>query len=182
MEKEKIKLTYKQRMSPLEFWNYVKAVALPIFVFSLSVYTINVFQDFGEKLLAPMMAIMWIVAAISALWVAAQRQDIIRQTIVTIGTYCGTLLTLRVLLTIVSGVSGQMLIASFDTSIGTTTSNTMTGYLQIAMWISSVMTPIGFVGLQVKKIFSFKRLMAPEKALNRYRSIRKTGKSQFDKE
>lgn len=180
MKKEHI--TYKQNMTSYEFKEYIKAFMLPVFVFILGNVTINEFGDFGTKLLAPMIGIMWLVAAVCAIWVSAQRTDIIRQTIITIGCYCGSMLTFRILLSIVSGVSSQMLIASFDTPVGSATSNTMTGYLQFAMWLTAVMTPIGFVGIQVKKIFAFKRLVTPEKAFNRIRSIRKTGRSHIDKE
>lgn len=180
MRKEHI--TYKQNMSAYEIKGYIKAVAMPLFIFILGNFTIKEYGDFGSKLLAPMISIMWVVAAVCAVWVAAQRTDIIRQTIITIGCYCGTLLTFRLLLAIVSGVSSQMLIASFDTPIGTAQGNTMTGYLQFAMWLAAVMTPVGFVGVQVKKIFAFKKLTTPEKAFNRIRSIRKTGKEHIDKE
>ena len=179
---DKKSITYKQNMSAYELKGYIKAVAMPVFVFMLSSFTVKEFDDFGEKLLSPMIAIMWIVSAICSLWVASQRTDIIRQTIVTIGCYCGSLLTLRMLLSIVSGVSTQMLIASFDTPIGNASSNTMTGYLQFAMWLGAVMTPIGFVGIQIKKIFAFKRLSTPDRFINRLRSIRKTNTRHTDVE
>lgn len=175
-------ITYKQNMSAYELKSYIKAVMLPLFIFLLGNFTINQFGDYGLKLLAPMIGIMWIVSAICAVYISSQRTDIIRQAIITIGCYCGSMLVFRLLLSIVSGVSAQMLIASFDTPIGTAQNNTMTGYLQFAMWLTAVMTPIGFVGMQIKKVFTFKRLSTPEKAFNRIRSIRKTGKEHIDKE
>jgi len=180
MRKEHI--TYKQNMSATELKKYLKAIGMPVFIFLLGNYTIIENGDVGYKFIAPMIAIMWIVAAVCAIWVTPQRGNIIRETFATIGCYCLSLLVFRFLMEIVSGVSPQMLMASFDTPITVTQGSTIPGYLNHAYWLISVLTPIGFVGVQVKKIFSFKRLNSPERAFNRIRSIRKTGREHIDKE
>lgn len=179
---QKNNLTYNTKMSLSELFRYVKAIAAPIAVFILGLVTVSEFKDFGNNLLSPMQSIMWIMACITSIILPAQRNNVIKETIVTIGCYNAGLLALRFLLSIVAGTSSQMLIASFDTSIGVTQGNTMTGYLQIAMWISSVMIPVGYIGVQAKRIFSFKKMASPEKKLNQLRSIRKTNVKHIDKD
>lgn len=178
---EKSNLTYKQRMSMNELSGYIKAVGLPILIFALGLFTIKEYGAFGTKLTSPMLSVMWIIAAITSLLLPAQRHNILKETFVTIGCYCVTLLVLHYFLAMVSGVSAQMLMASFDTAVGTAQGNTMTGYIQIAMWISSVMVPVGYAGVQVKRLFSFKKLVAPDRKLRELRSIRKTNVEHIDK-
>ena len=83
---------------------------------------------------------------------------------------------LRYALQLISGVSTEMLIASYGQIISLTGGSAVQGYIQNILWISAIMVPIGFIGMQAKKLVQFRRLMAKNKALDRIRSIRETNR------
>ena len=106
----------------------------------------------------------------------AQRQEILRQTLVFVAGYYVSLLAIKILLGVVSGVSSEMIAASYDQAIPTSTGNAMLGYVQTFLWFISVLTPIGFIGMQVKRLRDFKRNQTLYKTFGQKRSIRNSGK------
>ena len=75
-----------------------------------------------------------------------------------------------------AGVSSEMLMASYNQAIPLTSGSTISGYLQSLLWIASVMTPLGFIGMQAKKIYSFHRKASKQKFFEQTRGLRDTGR------
>ena len=53
------KITYRQGMSSKELTGYFFAVGFPAVVLVLSLIMISQFGQFGQNLMAPMVALMW---------------------------------------------------------------------------------------------------------------------------
>ena len=164
--------TYIKKATGQERSRLVGAVVFPIAIFFLSIFAIGIFKNFGKLLMAPMIGVMWAVGAGCALYMPAQRKSIIKETLTVIATYNGTLLGLWKLIAITSGVSSQMLMATFGQPLATATGNTVPGFLQNALYLSSAMIPLGFLGMEFKRILTFKRSQNKQKTMERLRGIR----------
>lgn len=175
MRKTNETLTYKSEMSKQETLNVVKAVGFPVAVFGLSMFTIQNFANFGTKVLCPLIAAMWVIGFIIAIFMPAQRNEIILQTLWMIVIYCGALIGLKMLLGVVSGASSEMIAASYDQAIPMATGNAIPGYLQSMMWFVAVGIPIGDIGMQVKRLRDFKHNQSLQKTMSRVRGMRNSG-------
>ena len=129
---------------------------------------------FGTKLVAPLTAIMICMGAICAIILPSHRSSILTETNVTVGIYLITLIALKHIISMMSGISSEMFMAVFNQAIPATSGSAISGWLQTLMWITAVMTPIGFVGMQGKRIFTFKRKASKEKFIEQTRGIRTT--------
>ena len=168
-------LTYKNNLSKAELKHVFFAIAIPIGVFSLGIFVISSFANFGSKLICPLSAGMWIVGLIVALLMPSQRKEVINQTMVMCSLYYLAMMGIKILLGLVSGVSSEMIAASFNQVIPTATGNTIVGYLQTMLWITSVAMPIAHVTMQVKRLFQFKKSQTLNKTFGQKRSIRSNG-------
>lgn len=175
----KNKITYKQKMSGADLFRYVKAVALPLGVFALSLIVISQLAGFGTYLVAPLTGVMWCLGAVACILLPSHRSSILNETHMTIGIYLITLFALKTIISVMSGVSSEMLMQAFNQSIPTTSGSAVSGWLQNLMWITAVMTPIGFVGMEGKKIFSFRRKSSKEKFMEQTRGIRPNGENSI---
>lgn len=175
--KDNSNLVYKDSLDKTDIIAFLKAIALPTLVFILCLFTIFKFAKFGRIILSPLIVLMWSVALVCAFVLPSQRESVIKETMVTIGIYCCTLLLLRVLIRIMSGASSGVLEASFDITIPETSGTTIIGYIQNILYLGSVLTPLGFVGMQVKRIFQFKKNANKVKTFNQLRNIRDTNKN-----
>jgi len=170
MAKEKI--TYKENITGQDLSKYIKAIAFPLIGFSMSLYTINEFGAFGSGLISPLTAVMWVTGLIVALVLPSHRKGTLNETIVAVTGYSIGLMGLRLAIQLTSGVSTEMLVASYGEMMNLTGGSSASGFLQNMLWIVSVMTPIGFIGMQGKKLFQFRRTVAKNKMFDRLRSIR----------
>ena len=175
--KDNSNLIYKDSIDKTDVIAFLKAIALPSLVFILCLFTIYKFAKFGRIILSPLIVLMWGVALICAFLLPSQRESVVKETMVTIGIYCCTLLLLRVLIRIMSGASSGVLEASFDITIPETSGTTIIGYIQNVLYLGAVLTPLGFVGMQVKRIFQFKKNANKVKTFNQLRNIRDTNKN-----
>lgn len=169
-------LTYKQNMSKQEAFRVVKAVGYPLSLFMLAMFTISNFASFGSKLICPLSGVMWFVGLIVAILMPAQRREILNQTMAMITIYYFALIGLKIILGVVSGVSSEMIAASYDQAIPTSTGNAIPGYLQTMMWFTAVLVPIGHVTMQAKRLKDFRHNKALEKTFGQKRSIRNSGR------
>ena len=170
-------LTYKQNMSKSELFRIIKAIGIPMLVFGLGIFTISNFATFGAKLICPLAGAMWAIGFIVALLMTSQRQEVLNQTMIVCSIYFLALLGLKILLAVVSGVSSEMIAASYDQAIPTSTGNAIPGYLQTMMWFVAVLLPIGDISMQVKRLFQFKRNQTLQKTFGRTRGLRNNGRS-----
>ena len=127
MSRKEETLTYKQNMSKTEVFHVIKAIGCPLIVFGLGIFTISNFANFGTKLICPAAGIMWFLGFFVALLMPSQRKEVLNQTLIICTVYFCTLLGFKVALGIVSGVSAEMIAASFNQSIPTSTGNAMPG-------------------------------------------------------
>lgn len=171
MQNQKKAITYKQAMSRSDMTRYLKAVGLPIGVFLLSLFAIQSLAGFGRMLVAPMTAIMWAIGVIAAIILPSHRGSILSETHVTIGGYLAALMALKEVIAMMSGVSSEMLMAAFNQAIPVTSGSAISGWLQNMLWITAVMTPIGFIGMQVKRIFTFRRNQTTQKTFEQLRGV-----------
>lgn len=164
--------TYVKKASGKERNKLVWAVVFPIAVFFFSIAGISIFKNFGRILMAPLIGAMWIIGAACAIYMPSHRKDIIKETLTTIASYNATLLGLRELIAITSGVSSQMLMATFGQPLATASANTIPGYLQTMLYISAAMIPFGYIGMQGKRILQFRKSNSKQRTMEQLRSIR----------
>lgn len=146
-------------------------------VFGLGLFTISNFAAFGAKLICPLSGAMWLVGFIVALFMPSQRRETLNQTMVICSIYFLALLGLKILLAVVSGVSSEMIAASYDQAIPTSTGNAIPGYLQSMLWFVAVLLPVGNISMQIKRLFQFKHNQSLHKTFGQKRGIRSNGKS-----
>ena len=75
-------IVYRQNMTRNEAVHILKAIAFPIAVFCLGLFTINMFGEFGKKLICPLSGAMWDVGVLVALLMPSQRKDALNHIIV----------------------------------------------------------------------------------------------------
>lgn len=165
-------LSYKQKASKSDMTRYFKAVALPFGIFIIAIFTIYNFAGFGSKLVAPLTGVMWLVGIGCALILPSHRLSILRETHATVAIYLISLSAIRELISMVSGVSSEMLMAAFGQAIPLTSGSAFAGWLQNLLYITALMTPLGFVIMQGKKVYSFKRKGNQKETLAQLRNIR----------
>lgn len=169
-------LTYKRNLTRQEFSHVAGAVLYPLGVFMFGDYVIADFASFGTKLICPLSAAMWIAGFVIAVLMPSMRREIISQTIKMNLIYYATLYGLKIVIGMVSGVSAEMIAASYDFAIPTSTGNAVPGYLQNILYFTSVLTPASFVAMQVKRLSEFSKNSSLQKAFGRTRSFRNSGK------
>lgn len=168
-------ITYKQKLSRSDIYRYIKAVILPVGIFCLYLVAIQSLAGFGSNLVAPMTALMICVGLVCAIWLPSRRSSILTETYTTVGIYLVSLLALKYLVSLLSGVSSEMLMDAFDQALPVTSGSAISGWLQTLMWITAVMTPFGFIGLEAKRLFTFKRKNSKERFLEQTRGIHNDG-------
>ena len=176
MGPKKAALTYKGASSKQDSFRILKAIAIPLMVFALQIFTVNNFAAFGTKLISPASAAMWIVGFVAALFMPGDRDEIIKQTLSMCTIYCLALLGLKIALAVVSGASSEMIAASYNQAIPTTTGNTIPGYVQNILWFTAVGVPIAHITMQGKRLFTFTRNKSIQEAYSRVRNISNNGK------
>ena len=165
-------ITYKNNTAKKDAFRILKAVAYPTIIMFISLAIINLFGTFGKNLIAPLVALMWLSGVICAAILPSHRGSILKETMITIGCYVLALLAFRSLIVLVSGVSTQQLMASIDQTIPLTYNNNISSFLQTGLMITAVMTPIGFFGMQAKRVLTFRRNISKSKFFDQIRSIR----------
>lgn len=178
------KITYKQGISGKEITGYFFAIGFPATVLILSLIIVSYFAQFGQKLMAPMVALMWICGAICALILPSHRQGIITETHWAIVGYLIGMFGLQKIVQLVSGTTNEMLVATYEQAMPAASNASLTGFLEYMLWIVAVMVPIGFAVMEGKKIILFRRKVSKQKFFDQLRGIRdnqsvsKTGKGR----
>ena len=168
--KQSERITYKERMTGQDLSKYAKAICFPLVAFAADIWTISSFRAFGTELIAPLSAGIWVSGLITGIILPSHRRTTLNETVIALVGYSVLLMGL------ISGVSTEMLIASYGQLVSLTGGSAVQGYIQNILWISAIMVPLGFIAMQAKKLVQFKRLSAKNKALDRIRSIRENTK------
>ena len=166
------RIVYKTKTTGEEVMRFVKAIGLPIGCLILGMFTVNIFGAFGEKLITPLFASCWVVSVLVALFMPNHRADSLEKCEKLLIAYCVGLLALRFLNAKVSGVSTEMLMATYNEVLPTATGNAMAGFVQSMLWIFTVSLPLGFITYQGKRFIDFRRNKGVQTAFERIRSIR----------
>ena len=170
---DKQAITYKQNMSRSDMMRYLKAFALPAGVFILSLLCIDSLAVFGSKLVAPLTAVMWAIGVICAITMPSHRGSILTETHVAIAGYLAAIWALKEIVALMSGVTSEDMMTAFNAAIPLTSGSAISGWLQNMMWIAAVMTPVGFIGMQVKRVFTFRKERSTKKTFEQIRGIRR---------
>lgn len=168
------KITYKQGVSSKEFTGYFLAVGFPAAVLVLTLTVITQFKQFGQNLLAPMVAIMWCCGAICSLILPSHRQHILTEIHWTITGYLLGMFGLQQIVQLASGTTSEMLAATYTHSMPAASNASLSGFLEYMLWIAAVMVPIGFVIMEAKKIVLFRRKVSKQRFFDQLRGIRDT--------
>lgn len=179
MNTNKETLTYRPAMTRQATYETIKAVALPVIVLGLALFTISNFASYGTKVICPMIGAMWTLGVITAFLLPVERKQTLEQTMGMCVIYCVTLLGLKIGLSIVSGASAEMIAASYDQPITLATGNALPGVLQNIMSISSIFIPGGYLIMLVKKLIQYRRTQSLQSAFERTRGFSETGKSHM---
>jgi len=163
---------YTRRMNAEDLRRIAMSVLTSVGLFLLCVLSTYRFKNFGRLLMVPMIAAMWLFGNFVAYYLPAQRKLTINQTYITIASYCGTLLLIHEMIALTSGVSGNMLMATFNEAIPVTLANSAPSYLQGILGWAVFMIPFGFFIMQAKKLVSFSKQKDKNKTLERLRSYR----------
>lgn len=179
MQGQTQRLTYQRAQANADITRFAKAVAYPIGLFMLAMFVINRFNLFGVNIIAPFTGIMWLCGLVVAWFLPSHRAGTLRETHITIGVYLVSLTIFKELVGAISGVSSEMLMATYNQAIPVTSGQAFSGYLQTMLWITTIMTPVGFLGMQVKKMFTLKRNQEAKKYHDRLLGTRQNS-GQYD--
>lgn len=172
-------LVYKQSMNRQELFKVLKAIGFPLLAFALELITISVFgYGYGHKLICPLSSIMWLVGFLTALILPSMRREVCNQTMITCSAYCGALLGIHILMSIVGGVSSEQLEETFSQVMPIATGNAIPGYLSTMLLFVVVGVPIGFVTMQAKRLIQFRRTQNLHKTFGQVRNMREGNKPQ----
>ena len=69
-----------------------------------------------------------------------------------------------------------MLMATYNQPIPVTSGAAFSGYLQTMLWITTIMTPVGFIVMEVKKLFTLRRTAETKKFHDNLLGVRKNGR------
>lgn len=176
MEKSQDRLTYKRAQANADLFRYVKAIAFPVGIFMLAMFTIDRLSLFGVNIVAPLTSVMWIVGIVVGLIQPSIRRATLRETHITIGVYLISITLFKELVASISGISSEMLMATYNQPIPVTSGAAFSGYLQTMLWITTIMTPVGFIVMEVKKLFSFRRTAETKKFHDNLLGVHKNGR------
>ena len=90
-----------------------KAVCFPLAAFAADIWAISSFRAFGTELIAPLSAAIWMSGLITGLILPSHRKTTLNETVIALVGYSVLLMGLRYALQLISGVSTEMLIASY---------------------------------------------------------------------
>lgn len=177
MEKSQERLTYKRAQANADLFRYVKAIAFPVGIFMLAMFTIDRLNLFGINIVAPLTSVMWLSGIIVGLIQPSLRRATLRETHITIGVYLISITLFKELVASISGISSEMLMATYNQPIPVTSGAAFSGYLQTMLWITTIMTPVGFIIMEVKKLFTMRRTQEAKKFHDTLLGARKNGKA-----
>lgn len=172
-------MVYKRAQANVDFMRYAKAIGFPITIFLLTMFTIDRFNLFGINIIAPLTGVMWGCGVIVGILQPSHRRSVLRETLITMGVYLVSMIVLKELVSTISGVSSEMLMATYNQAIPVTSGEAFSGYLQTMLWITAIMTPVGFVFMQLKKLFTLHRNQEAKKFKEHLFGTRENGK-HFD--
>ena len=167
---QKNNIAYMRKSSTREVSRLIQAAVIPIAVFFLSMASISLFRNFGRLLMAPAIALMWVYGSFCAIYLPSHQRAVIKETLAFIFSYNAALLALREGVAITSGISSEMLAATFNEPVLISAGNVLPGYLQNVLYIMSLMIPITYAGMQTRRLIQFRRGVSRKRAVERARS------------
>lgn len=164
-------LVYSNTTSNEEYKEMIKILLSYVFIISVWLVTIYSYKIFGRTWLLAGTSLMWVMSAITAFFVAGERENTIRQAKLSILGYCLLLLLYRFVLQKISGINTSQLGASLN--IATTAGNIATsGLLQNLLVYLSVMVPIGYLIWCAQKFKVFRKTRTRQEELESLKGIK----------
>ena len=170
----KNEIVYSKGASGEETLQVMKAVGVPLGVFILVLLMVSSLDEFGQNIL-PMATLMWVSGVCVGAFLPSMRLEVLSDTMKAVSGYCVGMMGLKILVGITSGISPEMIGASFHQAISTTAGTNVSVFITNAMMISSVMAPLGFIGMQISRIVKFRKTRSMQKAFGQARNIHNSG-------
>ena len=170
-------LTYKQDMTRQEMSRIVSAVGVPLAVFALGAVCIYNLGAMGNILVGPLSAAMWLMGLFVCIVLPSHRKQAINMTLGFCAGYYAGLIGLKILLMALSGLSGEMLAASLNTTLSSSVGNTMVGLVGNVLSILSIIVPITYMVTMAKMLYNFRRQSTLSKEYIKASGIRRNGKT-----
>ena len=169
--------TYARAAGRRESGRIFRAIVAPLLLFLLCLFTVSNLAGYGTRIVTPLLGAMWALGAVAAWILPVHRQDILGRTERMCAIYCFTLLGLKIMQTILSGASTEMISASYEQPIPLAVGNALTGVVQTIFSLSTLMIPGGYLAMLIKQILQYRKTANLQKAFARARDIRDTGRS-----
>lgn len=165
-------LVYNSPITIKDYKSMLWTLAVYIYIFCMWAYLSKAYYNFGKYIITIGVAAVLIVSAIVAAILPAQRIECIKDMKKGLALYLTALFGYRFILMAMQGVSAEDLSAALNMSMPAASGTSMSGWLQNVLWIVSILTPVGLVGMQLKKISQFFGTQKKSAATRRIRDIR----------
>lgn len=165
-------LVYKTPVTIRDYKSTFITLLVYMYIFLMWAYLSVAYYNFGKYIITSGVAAMLIVSAIVAKILPSQRIECISDMKKGLCSYVTFLFGYRFIIIIMQGVSAEDLSAAFNMSMPAASGTSMLGWLQNILWISSILIPVGLVGMQIKKIAQFMGAERKSKAIRKIRDIR----------
>lgn len=135
-------------------------------------YLSSVYYNFGKYIISTAVAVTIAVSAAVAIALPSQRDEVIKDMKKMLFLYLTALFGYRYIAMLLAGVSSEDLSAALNTALPGTSGTAMLGWLQTILWIAAIATPVGFIGMQLKKIGQYYGTKRKSQAASEIRDIR----------
>lgn len=166
------RLTYKQTMSKREVKSISSILFRPILTMVLGIFVISNLGQMGTIFICPIASITWFICVIVAFIMKNMRKETLNQSMNFLITYFSSLYSLKLLIGFVSGVSPEMVAATYDQALTSVVSNSIAGTLQNMLYITGALGPLGIIGMQIKRLVQFRASESIAKKFKQVRGVR----------
>lgn len=149
-------------------WNF----AVYAYICGMWMYLSSVYYNFGKYIISSAIAATIVISSFVAIILASQRIEVIKDMKKMLALYVSVLFAYRYIAMLLSGVSSEDLSAALNTALPGTSGTAMLGWLQTILWIAAIATPVGFCGMQLKKIGQFFGTKRKSQAIREIRDVR----------
>lgn len=166
------KVVYTGTLSSAQLWSYIKIIGFYALELIAWVIIARMYAAFGTKLMTPMISTMWVMGAVTAMFIKEDRDSTVKQTKWMIAGYLGLLFVYRFAIKLVSVISSDQMGVALDMPVPAASGAAAAGFLQNLLWIIGVMYPAAFIFMCGKKFFLFRGKRTKEEAFRKAKGIR----------
>lgn len=163
--------------TPFTWRNYKSTLmnlGIYAYILVLWLYDIKAYYNFGKYILCPLVSVVFGVAFVVGLILPAQRTEIAKSAKHFAVGYVTIIFLYKFVISAVSGVSAENFAAAFNQPLPSTSGTAIVGWLQYALYIAAVFTPIKEITAICSRIKQFYGTKAKDKAIREIRDYRDT--------